>query len=407
MNQVFRNSAWLTAAHLAGYAIPLLELPILTRALGPEVYGGVVFALSLSLALSLVVEFGFNLSASREIARNRHDSQAVARVVGSVLVAKCLLLMVIGLLCTFGLKLFGSPGALSEDLIIPAALFVIAFGLSPFWFFQGLERMMGPILLNLGLRFIGLFLLWILVRGDQDDVLAMYILAGAGLANTAITLIWMLKLTSVPVFSFVGGFKEIARGWHAFIYRSANDVLMSASPALLGIASGRYQTGVFVPAEKLVKAAAGMATPVLTAFFPFLARRFSERGLVSGWPVVSLLTALSAVGAVLLAWLSPWLIGLLAGEEFAESVDLLRIFVWLIPLRVMNQSLGLAILMPLGKDRWAGYSLIICATVAMTLGFFLSRQHGAEGMVAGLLFGEAILATSLLYAAFRIKKAES
>lgn len=407
MKQVFRNSAWLTSAHLAGYAIPLLELPILTRALGPEVYGGVVFALSLALALSLVVEFGFNLSASREIARVRDDAGAIAQVVGSVLVAKLLLLILIAAFCGLGILALGRPEPLAEGLIVPAALFVLAFGLSPFWFFQGLERMVGPIMLNLGLRVVGLGLLWIFVQDDSDGAVALYIMATAGLANTLITLVWMLRQTAFPVFSLAGGLREIRRGWHAFIYRSSNDVLMSASPALLGVASGRYQTGVFVPAEKLVKAAAGMATPVLTAFFPFLSRRFSESGQVSGWPVVFLLTGLSALGALLLAWLAPWLIGLLAGAEFADSADLLRLFVWLIPLRVMNQSLGLAILMPLGRDRWAGYSLIASAAAAMAFGFFLSREFGAVGMVAGLLTGEALLATSLIYAAFQIRKVGS
>jgi O-antigen/teichoic acid export membrane protein len=407
MSQVVRNSTWLTAAHLAGYAIPLLELPILTRALGPEVYGGVVFALSLALALSLLVEFGFNLSASREIARVRDDPAAVARVVGNVLVAKTLLVIVIAGLCSIGFYFLGKPEPLARDLIVPTALFVLAFGFSPFWFFQGLERMVGPILLNLALRVMGLGLLWIFVRGEGDGAIALYLLAVVGLANTVITLVWMFRQTAFPVFSLAGGLQEVARGWHAFIYRSANDVLMSASPALLGMASGRYQTGVYVPAEKLVKAVAGMATPVLTAFFPFLSRRFSETGRISGWPVVFLLTGFSVVGALVLAFLAPWLIGLLAGEAFADSVDLLRLFVWLIPLRVMNQSLGLAVLMPLGRDRWAGYSLLASAVVAMTFGFFLSREFGAKGMVAGLLAGEALLAISLLFAAFRIIKGRS
>ena len=404
MKKVIRNSAWLSTAHLAGYLIPLLELPILTRALGPEVYGGVLFALASSLAFSLIVEFGFNLSASREIAAVRDDRLKVARIVGNVMLAKFMLAAFIVSFVALGIAVFGLPASLTENLLAPACLFFLAFGLSPFWYFQGTERMVGPVLLNLGLRVIGLGLLWFFVRSEDDGALALYLLAAVGFINTFITIVWMMWEVRSPTGSFHGAWRQLAGGWHAFVYRSSNDVLMSASPAVLGFASTRYETGVFVPAEKVIKACAGMVTPVLTAFFPFLSRRFNETGVSSGWGVVLVLSACSFIGAYLLFWLSPWLIKILAGDGFEKTTALLQWFVCLIPLRVINQSLGIAILMPAGRDRWAGYSLIVCAVIAMSLGFWLAGNYGAQGMVFGLLFGEALLCLLLFPVALRTSR---
>ena len=95
MKRVLSNSVWLTAAHLSGFVIPLLELPILTRALGPEVYGAVLFALSLALAFSLVVEYGFNLSASREVAVSVGDPERIAQIVGNVFLAKLIIALLV------------------------------------------------------------------------------------------------------------------------------------------------------------------------------------------------------------------------------------------------------------------------------------------------------------------------
>ena len=95
MKRVLSNGVWLTTAHLSGFVIPLLELPILTRALGPEVYGGVLFALSLALAFSLVVEYGFNLSAAREVADSVGEPHRLAQIVGIVFFAKVIISLVV------------------------------------------------------------------------------------------------------------------------------------------------------------------------------------------------------------------------------------------------------------------------------------------------------------------------
>lgn len=402
MKRVLSNSVWLTAAHLSGFVIPLLELPILTRALGPEVYGAVLFALSLSLAFSLVVEYGFNLSASREVAVSVGDPERIAQIVGNVFLAKLIIALLVVSLSFLAMLVLGLPAALSIDLILPAGLFFLAFGFSPFWYFQGTEQMVGPVLLNLALRVVALVGLWIFVSEPTDGALALYILAVAGLVNTGLTSAWVFRKIGKPTCSMQSAFVQIKDGWHTFMYRSANDVLMSASPAVLGLASSKYETGIFVPAEKLVKAAAGMAMPILTAFFPFFSKQYADGGAARGWLLVFVMTALAAVGAGLLVWLSPWLISVLAGDEFVKSVELITWFAALIPLRVFNQSLGLSVLIPQGRDRSAGYSLMFSALIAMCMGYMLATVFGAIGMVWGLLIGETLLLVLLIFAAIKL-----
>lgn len=403
MKRVLSNSAWLTAAHMSGFVIPLLELPILTRALGPEVYGGVLFALSLALAFSLVVEYGFNLSASREVAVSVGHPRRLAQIVGGVFFAKLIISLVVSSVLLLLMVTLGTPEVLSADLLLPACLFFLAFGFSPFWYFQGTERMIGPVLLNLALRVFALFGLWLFIREPSDAALALYILAGAGFLNTGLTSAWVFREVGRPEFSLSGALGQIRNGWHTFMYRSANDVLMSASPAVLGLASSKYQTGIFVPAEKLVKAAAGMALPVLTAFFPYFAKRHADGEPPKGWLLVVIMTLVAAAGAALLVLLAPWLIVVLAGDDFTESAHLITWFATMIPLRVFNQSLGLSVLIPQGRDRSAGYSLMFSALVAMCVGYYFATAFGAIGMVWGLLCGEALLLCLLTFSATRLK----
>ena len=176
---------------------------------------------------------------------------------------------------------------------------------------------------------------------------------------------------------------------------------MSASPAILGFAAGRLETGIFVPAEKLVKAAAGLALPVLTAFFPYLSKRGLGRAR-EGWWLVCILSGGGVIAAVALWILAPVLIDLLMGENYRDSIPLMNLFVWLIPLRIANQSLGIAILFPNGADRYAGYSLVIASILAITSGYTLATYYGAAGMVIGLLLAEALLFGLLVFKSLKL-----
>ncbi|HDL8011399.1 TPA: oligosaccharide flippase family protein, partial [Yersinia enterocolitica] len=70
MSVLRRNIFSLLLLQGSNYIIPLLTLPYLTRVLGVEGFG--VYSLTLSLAqyFVILIDFGFNLSASKKIAEH-------------------------------------------------------------------------------------------------------------------------------------------------------------------------------------------------------------------------------------------------------------------------------------------------------------------------------------------------
>ena len=88
-----KNTLALYALQFAGYVIPLVTLPYLARVLRAEGFGLLLFAQSFALWGSIIFEYGFNLSASREVAQNRGSRDALATTAAGVLGAKLLLLV--------------------------------------------------------------------------------------------------------------------------------------------------------------------------------------------------------------------------------------------------------------------------------------------------------------------------
>jgi polysaccharide transporter, PST family len=122
------------------YALPLLTVPYLARVLGPAGWGVVVFAQAIGMVIASVVEYGFDISASRETSRHRDDPQRLSALISGVLGAKSLLAIVCvaGALCS---RRFTHHIAPSLALFWASTIWGVCQGINMLWFFQGLERM--------------------------------------------------------------------------------------------------------------------------------------------------------------------------------------------------------------------------------------------------------------------------
>ena len=122
------------------YALPLVTFPYLAHVLGPSGWGAVIFAQSIGVVIASVVEYGFDISASRETSRHRHDPDRLSSLVSGVLGAKSLL----ALACVAGAvfsRRFTLGVAPSQILFWSSTLWGVCQGINMLWFFQGLERM--------------------------------------------------------------------------------------------------------------------------------------------------------------------------------------------------------------------------------------------------------------------------
>ena len=137
---VIGNFFTLSVVQFANYLVPLILIPYLTRVLGLSRYGLVELARAVSVYFLLLTDYGFSLSATREVSVHRNDPKRLSEVFSSVMTLKCLLV----LLSTAVLSgiVFTVP-RLRPDWPVYYLSFasVIGMWLFPMWLFQGMERM--------------------------------------------------------------------------------------------------------------------------------------------------------------------------------------------------------------------------------------------------------------------------
>ena len=104
-NRVFSNFMALGILQGANFLLPVLVMPFVIKKIGADGYGVVAVAQVVMLIFSTVCDYGFNLTATRELALHRNDAAKNARLFFTVLTAKmviCIaLFMLLLLLITF------------------------------------------------------------------------------------------------------------------------------------------------------------------------------------------------------------------------------------------------------------------------------------------------------------------
>ena len=182
----------LSVLQALNYILPLITLPYLVRVLGPEKYGLISFAQAFIGYFTILTDYGFGLSATREISIHREDEKKVSEIFSSVMIAKIFL----GILSfiILGLVLLSVPKFGNEWL-----LYIFTFGtvlgniFFPVWFFQGMEKMKWITILNVISKVIFTICIFIFIHSESDYLYVSLINSLGYLVAGIISLIVVFK----------------------------------------------------------------------------------------------------------------------------------------------------------------------------------------------------------------------
>jgi len=166
---------------------PLLTLPYLTRVLTVNIYGSVAYVKALMGYFQIVIDFGFMLSGTKEIVRNREDKKKLGEITGDIMLSR----IILAILCFLLLLILTASLPILQGFELYSILSYGTIFLSVFLFdylFRGLERMEIITARFIVMKGLATILTFFVVKGDMD-VLWMPILDLFG-AMSAIVLVF-------------------------------------------------------------------------------------------------------------------------------------------------------------------------------------------------------------------------
>jgi PST family polysaccharide transporter len=270
--RLLSNFLSLTVLQGANYILPLLTFPYLVRVLGVENFGLLAFATAFIGYFNILTDYGFNLSATKDISIHRNNQEKMIEIFNSVMIIKGLLL----LFSLFILTIFVIfVDKFHQHIWLYYASFGIVIGqaMFPTWFFQGIEKMRYITYLNIISKIIFTISIFIFVKESQDYIFVP-ILTSFGFIIVGIWSLFIIKKDFEMQFK-LQNFNTIkyylVEGWSIFISRIFVSLYTTTNTILLGFLTTNTIVGYYAIAEKIINAVSGLFFMANQAIYPHMA----------------------------------------------------------------------------------------------------------------------------------------
>jgi PST family polysaccharide transporter len=390
-----QNIIALYGVQSVNYLLPLITIPYLTRVLKPEGWGSVAFVQSLGMIAIMIVEYGFTLSASRRVSTRRHDREWLGSILASVTGAKFFL--VISSLSVIVWVSRWIPRLHDHPQLFYAGLFwAAAQGLSPLWFFQGLERLRLTSSADIVCKVAGVIAILLTVRNASQDWVVLLIYGCASLASTSYMYLMALRDYRMSAPS-VGDIAAVMKdGAALFMFQASVSMYTSANVFVLGLFVPPHVVGIYAGAERITKSILGLLGPINQAIYPRInaiihenfeaGRRTIRRAF---WMVF----AFTMVIAATIEIAAPLLVRILLGSRFHESIVPLRLLAVLVPIIGASNMLGVQWMIPLRRDKAFNVIVITSGILNICLATLLARRFSSIGMAIAVVCAELCVTT--------------
>lgn len=399
MKKLYENIILLATVKGLEYLLAFITFPYLTRVLQVEMFGTVVFAQGLINYFTLFTDYGFNLLGPKEIAQNDNVDKR-GKVFAKIFFAKLLLLLIaiavfaVGILClNFYFK---------ADVLLYAVVFLTVIGnvMFPVWFFQGVQQMRYITLVNIIARFCSIVGIFYFVKQPQDYILAALFQAIVPLVAGICS--WAVLVKNFPEVLCLPSFKEVINtlkeGWNIFASSVAINLYTASNVVFLGFLTNPVTVGYFSGAKKIIDNIIQLISPISQAVYPHISK------LVTQSPkevkpflkkILFILGVGTFAGSVFIFIFADFIVDILLGSGYEESVILLRIMAFLPFIIAMSNVFGIQIMLPFGMQSTFS-RILICAAVLNTcmvlpLIYFLQDIGVSISIVATECFVTAVM----------------
>jgi PST family polysaccharide transporter len=279
---IFSNFISLSLLQAVNYIIPLVALPYIIRLFGDERFGLLMFALAFVQYFFIIVDFGLEYTATREVSVNRDSTSRIHELFNAVFALKLILFLIstaVFLILVFSIERF------EKDSLLYILTYGMVLGqmLFPVWLFQGLEKMKFITWINVFSKLFFTLLIFIFIKTKEDYYLYPvfnslgYIVAGIT------SFIMALKLIRHKFFvPSKDAIQEIFKQTkNVFLSNLGISLYITSTPFLLGLVTNKNElVGYFSIAEKTIRSIRYMVTPVSQALFPYLSKKFSANSAI-------------------------------------------------------------------------------------------------------------------------------
>jgi PST family polysaccharide transporter len=359
---------------ISGYIFPLLTFPYITRILGPETYGVVIFSNAAIAYFQIFVDFGFILSATKDCAMARDSPDKLSEILGGVIQAK-FILSLIGLVFLFFCCIFFDVFIEKKVYLLLSYASVCLSIFLPDFLFRGIEKMSIITYRVILSKLIYTICIFIFVRTKADFLFVPLSLSVSNMC--AVFLTWYEIITKMKIrinlVSIRVTFKFLQESSVFFLSRIAVSMYSTANTILLGFEFQNAELAQYGAANTLSSSVKSMFGPIADSIYPYMVIKKNYKLIKM---LLLILMPLICIGCMILFIFSKPIIVFICGKDYADAASVFRTMIPFIILTLPSYLFGYPVLGSLDKIHSANVSVMIGAVfhVAGLVVLYLTRK---------------------------------
>lgn len=370
-NTLIANFSYLSILKIVTMFLPLFTYPYLISTLGLNNYGLIIYSQAIIGYFVVIINFGFGITTTREISRNRDNIHQLSIIITSTYLIK-LFIFLLSLIVLFILRFLVSDIYLNFDLFLYTLLWLALYEVFfPSYYFQGVEKMKYITLVTLISRVFFFVCVFIFIN-DNDDYILFPILNFLGSIVAIIVSLWLLWKDGIrfiiPKRSEV--YYHIKSSYIMGIAVGSNTLKSNLNIVLIKNILSLREVAVFDLASKLISIGITLADLISQTVFPKMAKEKNKRFFRKLMKLIYLISFLMILGYVVLG---KFAVVILSKGNMPEAYQILLMMSIIVPIYSIGTMLGRNCLNVYGFDKQVLYSMIISSLVYVVL--YLAAEY--------------------------------
>ncbi|MGV0978577.1 oligosaccharide flippase family protein [Empedobacter falsenii] len=398
--KIIENYFFMTILQVLNSFFYLLIYPYLIRTLGAEGYGLFIFASSIATYFVFLINFGFDLPATKSIAENLDNHEKIEDTLSSIFTTKIYLFIISTII--FSILLFVIPMfRLHLVLFFLCFLTIISFIIFPQWYFQGIQQMRIVTYIQIGFKLVSLPLIFLMVKNPEDLNLYALIVSLSSLFGGLVAYIIIVYKNKVRL-RFVS-FQQIKpwlkEGFPFFLSNFAGIIKEQSITIIIGAFFGMRDVAIYDLANKLILIPRTLFMSINGAIFPKLINNITNEKVKKILKVESILS-LSVILAI--TFFGKFIIQIMGGDKMLDAYPIaILLSVTVVTWLVVGAYISF-VFIPKNK-----YFLVTKNQLIALLSFIIYMIIGLTLFKSILVFGAAIALsgiTEIIYCIYVTKR---
>ncbi|WP_455814405.1 lipopolysaccharide biosynthesis protein [Pseudomonas graminis] len=386
------NFAGLASSNLINLLIPLITMPYLSRVLGSDSYGVVLLFSSITIFTMIITDYSTNITGVRDCAEAISDHDKIKKVYetnqNTRLILSFLLLPISVAYIHFympGINLY-----LATELIVVGS---IGYYLSAPWFHQGTSSLHVFSAINVTLRILQLFAIFLFIKTPDAFSLVMRFNAYSTLIAGALIFTYRknkFKISETRTLSLRNN--TLKSGANSFIGDFSPNFYSNIPPLIIGANVSPVVFACYSIAIRLINISGNFQTIAARSIYPIIVK--GGAGLRN---IMIINIIISLVPFLALTFFGSYIVRILLGPGYDLSVEFINIGAVSILLYSVICSYTYGYFFPKKKDLLFRNISIVCSIIPALVGYPLMYHYGAYGAVIMLVIARAMFMILFAY----------